>query len=111
MVVPLILGAMWIGGGIVTSIASGYIIDQTIGDKNYTRREMLADGVLGAVGFSLVKSGAKVVGGLRHARAASKADNIRDMKHGFAVARSGTMEIQAARGFAHVVSEARVPPL
>lgn len=108
MVVPLVLAA-YVAGGVVSSIASGYVIDKAIGDGNYTKREMLADGVLGAFGFSLAKSGAKVVGGLRHAQKASRVDDISDMKAGFAVARSGVIEIQAARGLENAVTSTRVP--
>lgn len=90
------------------SVGVGIATDYVFGDKNYTGREAAVDGILGVTGLGLVKGGAKVVAGVRHAHKAKRLDNAVDVgnqtKVGFAVAREGVIEIQVVRGLDTAIS-------
>ena len=72
---------MAVGAG--SSIATGYVLEMTIGDGHYSRRDLAIDGTLGAVGVGSIKNigkgailGAKYA---RRARYASQTDDVVDV--------------------------------
>ena len=101
MVVPVLIA-------VAGSVAVGYVTDHIIGDGNYTAREAAVDTVTGALGLGLLKSGAKVGGGVRHAHKAKHLDDAGEVaiqsKVGFAVAREGVIEIQVIRGIDRAIN-------
>lgn len=101
MVVPVLIA-------VAGSVAVGYITDNIIGDGNYTAREATVDTVTGMLGLGLLKSGAKVIGGVRHAHKAKHLDDAGEVaiqsKVGFAVAREGVIEIQVIRGLDRAIN-------
>ena len=104
MVLPILIG-------VAGSMAVGYVADHIIGDGNYTAREATVDGVTGLFGIGLIKGGAKIVGGVRHAHKAKHLDDAveagNQSRIGFAVARKGVIEVQAVRGIDRAINPPR----
>lgn len=102
MVLPIIIFLAWAAVGAAAGVATGYVIDQVVGDGKYTRTEMIVDATTGAMGLSVLKAGAKVFGGIRYSAGAIKLDKAEDaakvIRTGFAAARQGVAEIYAIRG-------------
>ena len=87
MVAPLVIAAVagigYIASQIALSVGTGYAIDKTLGDGNYTRRELATDAVLGAIpGVGLLRPASKIVYSARHLRFLEKSDRIRDVALG-----------------------------
>jgi len=56
-------------GGIAVGIGSGYVIDKAFGDGNYTRNEIITDGILGAIpGVGWAGIAGRSVNKMRHFR-------------------------------------------
>jgi hypothetical protein len=102
LVLPIIVFLAWAAVGAVAGVASGYVIDQVVGDGKYTRTELIVDATTGAMGLSVLKAGAKVLGGLRYTAGAIKLEKAEDaavvIRTGFAAARQGIAEIYAIKG-------------
>ncbi len=89
MVAPLVLAAAvgvgYIASQVAISVGTGYAIDKTLGDGNYTRREMATDAVVGAIpGLGLLRPAGKIVYSTRHLAYVSKADRASDIALGMA---------------------------
>lgn len=114
MPIPIIAAALlWAAAGAVAGVAVGYVIDHSIGDGNYTRTEIVVDATTGALGLSVLRAGAKALGGLRYATGAMKLEKAGDaadaIRAGFAVARSGVAEIYTIRGLDLAITAAMTP--
>lgn len=69
MPIPLIVYAGAALGGVLISVGSGYILEKTIGDGDYSGRDLAIDSGLGLIpGAALVKPGAKILASARHLR-------------------------------------------
>jgi hypothetical protein len=66
MALPVLVA---VGAGIASGLATGYVIDKTLGDGNYTRNEMVTDAILGAAGIGMLRHGGRLAKG--HAKYAS----------------------------------------
>ena len=55
--------AVAVGAGVVSGVATGYVIDKAVGDGNYTRNEMVTDAILGGAGIGFLKHGGKLATG------------------------------------------------
>ena len=110
MVLPIIIFLAWAAVGAAAGVATGYVIDQTVGDGKYTRMEMIVDATTGAMGLSVLKAGAKVFGGIRYSAGAIKLDKAEDaakvIRTGFAAARQGVAEIYAIKGVELAITSA-----
>ena len=60
MPVPILVA---VGAGVVSGVATGYVIDKAIGDGNYTRNEMVTDAVLGGAGIGMIKHAGRLAKG------------------------------------------------
>ena len=60
MPVPILVA---VGVGVVSGLATGYVIDKTLGDGNYTRNEMLTDAILGGAGIGMLKHAGRLAKG------------------------------------------------
>jgi hypothetical protein len=99
MAVQAAAAVAWVAS-IGGSVASGYMIDRYLGDRNYTQKELATDVVLGALGVGIPKTGAKfgyAVYLSRKADQARKAGKIDDAKRLAEAAamleRSGTVDL------------------
>lgn len=82
MVAPLVAAGLALGLAAVGGVATGYAIDKTLGDGNYTRREAATDAVLGTIpGIGFVKPIGKITYKSTKLRHFSRAqgDNFRDI--------------------------------
>ena len=60
MPVPILVA---VGVGVVSGIGTGYVLDKTLGDGNYTRNEMLTDAILGGAGIGMIKHAGRLAKG------------------------------------------------
>ena len=107
---PLIVVAF---GGAVVGVVSGYAFDRAFGDGEYTTGEMVSDAVMGGLGFGVLKAGSKMVGGLRYAATARKAESAEDvariMNTGFAASTRGAAENAIIAGGDYLIQKALDP--
>ena len=69
MPIPLLVIAAAALGSVAISVTSGYIIEKTIGDGDYSNRDAAIDVGLGLIpGAALAKPGLKIVASARHLR-------------------------------------------
>ncbi len=69
MVAPLIIVGAIALGSVAVSVASGYLLEKSIGDKDYSDRDLAVDVALGLIpGAALAKPGAKIALSLRRLR-------------------------------------------
>ena len=69
MVAPIIIVGAIALGSVAVSVASGYLLEKSIGDKDYSDRDLAVDVALGLVpGAALAKPGLKIAASLRHLR-------------------------------------------
>lgn len=69
MPVPLLVIAAAAVGSVAVSVTSGYILERTIGDGEYSGRDAAVDIGLGLIpGAALVKPGVKIAASARHLR-------------------------------------------
>ncbi len=84
MVAPLVIAAAvgvgYVASQIAISVGTGYAIDKTLGDGNYTRREFATDAVMGAVpGVGLLRPAGKILYSSRKLRYIDKTDTAKDV--------------------------------
>jgi len=89
MVAPLVIvaavGVGYIASQIAVSVGTGYAIDKTLGDGNYTRRELATDAVMGAIpGVGILRPAGKILYSSRKLRFIDKTDRARDVVLGMA---------------------------
>jgi hypothetical protein len=89
MVAPLVIAAAvgvgYIASQIALSVGTGYAIDKTLGDGNYTRRELATDAVMGAIpGVGFLRPAGKILYSSRKLRFIDKTDRARDVALGMA---------------------------
>jgi hypothetical protein len=89
MVAPLVIAAAvgvgYIASQIAISVGTGYAIDKTLGDGNYTRRELATDAVMGAIpGVGLLRPAGKILYSSRKLAYIDKTDRARDVALGMA---------------------------
>lgn len=82
MVAPLVIIAGAALAGAAVSVISGYAIEKTVGDGNYSQRDFAIDAGMGVIpGAALAKPVAKIGWSLRHLRRFDRAqgDRIREI--------------------------------
>jgi hypothetical protein len=89
MVAPLVIAAAvgvgYIASQIALSVGTGYAIDKTLGDGNYTRRELATDAVMGAIpGVGFLRPAGKILYSSRKLAYIDKTDRARDVALGMA---------------------------
>ncbi len=89
MVAPLVIAAAvgvgYIASQIAISVGTGYAIDKTLGDGNYTRRELATDAVMGAIpGVGFLRPAGKILYSSRKLAYIDKTDRARDVALGMA---------------------------
>jgi hypothetical protein len=89
MVAPLVIAAAvgvgYIASQVALSVGTGYAIDKTLGDGNYTRRELSTDAVMGAIpGVGFLRPVGKILYSSRKLAYIDKTDRARDVALGMA---------------------------